>query len=52
VNHGLIDGICGLVGEDAGGQARDDLLDLQYGRNDNKCLLKTMTIHMDLIILK
>lgn len=29
VNHGLVNGVCSLVREDAGGQARDNFLDLK-----------------------
>ena len=28
MHHGLVDGVRGLVGEDASGQARDKLVDL------------------------
>lgn len=32
VDHGLVNGVGGLVGENASGQAGDDLLDLQFTR--------------------
>lgn len=35
VNHGLVNGVGSLVGEDAGRQARNDLLDLLHSNSTN-----------------
>lgn len=44
--HGLIDGVGGLVWEDAGGEAGDDLLDPQLVRR-----MQHMVIHLEILSL-